>query len=65
MAVASSNNNSVFLTGWGQPGYFMAMWMATAWLAPEKNLTFVAVSNVADARAVDSAFSTTIPVYAK
>jgi hypothetical protein len=37
------------------------LWMAIAWLAPQKNLSFVAVSNVDDFRAVDEAFSTMIP----
>jgi D-alanyl-D-alanine carboxypeptidase len=40
------------------------MWMATAWLAPSKNLAFVAATNVDDAKTVDAAFSTTIPKYA-
>lgn len=40
------------------------MWMATAWLAPSKNLAFVAAANVEDAKTVDAAFATTIPKYA-
>ena len=37
------------------------MWCATAWLAPSKNLAFVAASNVFDPTTVDAAFGTTIP----
>ncbi len=40
------------------------LWMALAWIAPAKNLTFVAVANAPDSRAVDAAFATTIPRYA-
>ncbi len=41
------------------------LWLAIAWLAPKKDLAFAAASNAYDLRTVDSAFSTTIPVYAK
>ncbi|HEY1954642.1 MAG TPA: serine hydrolase domain-containing protein [Polyangiaceae bacterium] len=39
------------------------LWTATAWLAPDKDLAFVAASNVYDPRTVDAAFSSTIPVF--
>lgn len=37
------------------------MWMVTAWLAPEKNLSFVAATNVFAPKILDGAFATTIP----
>jgi CubicO group peptidase (beta-lactamase class C family) len=40
------------------------MWIATAWLAPAKNLAFVSASNVFDPKTADAAFTTTIPKYA-
>ena len=40
------------------------MWLATAWLAPAKNLAFVAATNVFDPKTADAAFATTIPKYA-
>ena len=41
------------------------LWRATAWIAPAKNMSFVAVSNAPDFGPVDEAFSTTVPVFAK
>ena len=41
------------------------MWLATAWLAPEKNLAFVAATNVFAPKELDAAFGAMVNAYAK